>query len=328
MKMNCIQVLTFVAGILLLSCESGQKYQENAAVESGSSAPEKGLGRDLEKENAIGSSLTSGSRPSPQDRFVRFAEIRFRAKDVGKTTAEIEKAAVFLGGYVESSELTNEKERVEETSLSPDSTLETTYFTVRSDIWLRIPVQHLDSSLALICQKSEVLELKKVTAENIGIDYLAQQLEENRSVEQVRRIESGAKGNKGNLKAENNRYQLLSQRDQAWIEQMHMEEKINLCKVHITMYQRTSRRTEVLANSKNVEAFKPGFFSQLGEAFSEGGNWAKELVLILAKIWVFILIAAISIFVAKRSGRRSPALSPSKPTANQAEGGVDEEKSE
>ena len=315
-KENLLLAILITTG-WITGCESEKGSTSGSA---GKSSSVQSSTQELEKGANLSSQLTSTVRPSPQDRFVRSAEVRFRVKDVVKTSEEIEKTTVQLGGYVESSELTHEKQRVEETILSPDSTLETTYFSVQSDIRLRIPVRFLDSSLALICRESEVLELKKVTSENIGIDYLARQLDEKRNAEQVNRLESGKGGGKGSLKAEKSRYDLLSQRDQAWIEQMRMEEKINLCQVHIIMYQRTALKREVLASTKNIEEFRPGFFTQLMEAFSEGASWAKELVLLLAKIWFFVLLAALAIYLTWRNSSKHPRATSLQSEENQPKG--------
>jgi hypothetical protein len=54
---------------------------------------------------------------------------------------------------------------------------------------------------------------------------------------------------------------------------------------------------ELVANEKNIDAYKPGFGHRLYEALVWGGNALLDIILFLVNIWPFILLICAGIII-------------------------------
>ena len=78
------------------------------------------------------------------------ADIKFKVKNVPKSTYAIEDATTKFGGFVTYTNLQSTISEKNETKVSQDSTLETTKYIVENNITIRVPNTRLDTVIKTI----------------------------------------------------------------------------------------------------------------------------------------------------------------------------------
>ena len=226
-------------------------------------------------------------------KFVRTAEMRFRVKNTAKSTLQIEDIALRHGGFVVSSNLNSTVELQQTTPVSADSALETTRFTIHSQMVLRVPYRHLDTTLRAIGRLSDFLDLRHVNAEDIGLQMLEQELARLR--EGIYRSDlDNSQESKLNPKAERARASRAAT-DQARIETLKLEDAIRFSTVTVDIYQLPQIRQTLVANT-DVPIPQQPFATRFNEALRAGGEVLALLFLGIVHLWGLILLLVLGYF--------------------------------
>lgn len=236
-------------------------------------------------------------------RFIRTADLRFRAKDVVSATYAIEELIAGFGGFVEHTHLSSNVDDRYTTPVSADSVLETTRFTVVNHATLRVPVEQLDTALKSLARFVDFLDHRTVKAEDVRLMLLANSMTRRRVARHTERMEEAIDEQGRRLRetagAEDRLLDRQEQADQALLSSMGLEDRIAFSTITVEIYQRQSVRHEMLANERNIERYEPGFFIKLGSALAEGWRTLLRFVLFLAGHWSIILIV-IGVFILLR----------------------------
>ena len=233
----------------------------------------------------------------PQDsahQFIRTADLKFKVKDVWKATTYIEDITAKYQGFVTYTNLTSRVDYKNEVTISADSTLETTHYTVENDIILRVPNTALDSTLREIANQVQHLDYRVIKADEVGLDILSNTLTQKRLRKHEERLANtiDRKGKKlvESTQAEDNLLDKQTRNDQAQINNLHLLNQIKFSTVKIQLYQRQVIARELVENERNIESYQPGFFTKLREATQEGWHILEALILFFAKLWGIILL--------------------------------------
>ncbi len=240
-------------------------------------------------------------------KFVRNAEMRFRVKNTADATLRIEDIALRYGGFVLNSNLNSRIELQQTTPISRDSALETTRYTIHSQLVIRVPYRMLDTTLRSIGRLSDFLDMRHINAEDIGLQMLEQEL--TRLREGIYRSDlDQAEENKYSPKADRARASRAAT-DQAKIETLKLEDAIRFSTVRVDIYQRPQIRRTMVANTQVAFPQQP-FAARMGEALRAGGEVLLVLFFGVVHLWGLILLAVLGYFSWKWLRNRGGFLSP------------------
>jgi hypothetical protein len=236
-------------------------------------------------------------------KFVVSAELKFRAKDVVKTTYAIENLTINTGGFVTYTELHSAENYRNVVKISADSSLESIFYTVENYMTLRIPKANLDSFLRGVGNEVDYFDYRIVKANDVGLDLLANNLKQKRLAtyekSQQQNINKPTNKPEETYYAQENLLDKQMQADEAAIQKLKTEDEVKYSFVALTIYQREAVKRTMAANTENIHAYEPGFISRIGNGLAKGWQLFENLIVALANIWTLIMLA-ILVFIAYR----------------------------
>lgn len=236
-------------------------------------------------------------------KFVRTAETRFKVKSVHEATIQIEDATAKYKGFVTYGNLRTSVSQVQTTAISIDSLLETKFYEVENEIVVRVPNPKLDSLIRDLNKLVDFMEYRIIKAEDVSLNLMEKELSKKRLDAYDKRISKAIdeKANKldETTNAENNLLDKQTQADQNTIENLKLEDQVNYSTLKIFIYQREKTHRELIANYKNISAYRPNVFARIGEAFLDSLQIFEELLLFVIRIW-FVFVIAIGGFILYR----------------------------
>jgi len=240
-------------------------------------------------------------------KFIRTGDIRFKVKSVADATYKIEDITRRFKGFVTYTTLNSRIDRQKERVISPDSILKTTYFTVENTITIRVPSKNLDTTLKQISQLVEYLDYRNISANDVRLQILSNQLEKRRLArynERLSNISDKGNSNYMNDKAyiEENLLQKQAQADQSLINDLSLEDQIEYSTITLSLYQGQELNHELIANEENIEEFKPSLGSRIGDSLMMGWYFIEDLVVGLIAAWPLFLILFVVFLVLRKNG--------------------------
>ncbi len=290
--------LGFVISITLLGCSGAHEGDmENSQMEK-------------EESNAFISSSAAVENNSDSTRkFIRTAEMKFKVKSVINSTYAIEELTQKQNGFVTYTHLSSDINYTTTTPISADSSLETTYFTVKNNITLRVPNTKLDTTLKEISKNIDFLDYRIITADDVALQILSNNLTQNRSKKNEERLTNAIDEKGKKLKeltlAEEILLSKQEQSDNAKISNLSLSDQINFSTITLSIYQRQTIKRELISNDKNIEAFEPSFGSKLVESLKFGWNILETFIVFLVKLWGLFLFFIVAFFIFKKYMHKS-----------------------
>ncbi|WP_409415981.1 DUF4349 domain-containing protein [Flavobacterium sp. PS2] len=283
---------TVVIIALLFSCKKADTSLEDSAAESADSTAD-----------TISSSAAVEKKDSDR-KFIRTADIKFKVKNVAKSTYAIENATTKFGGFVTYTNLQSTVQDEIQTKISQDSTLQTTKYSVVNDITIRVPNTQLDTVIKIIAKQIDFLDYRVIKADDVSLKLLSNQLAQNRSAENSKRIENAinTKGKKINdvMEAENTLAAQKEQNDSSKIEKLSLKDQINFSTITLQLYQNQSLKQEVVASIKDNNSYKPNIGIEIIDALKSGWYLLQGIIVFFINIWPFILIGTGGFFVYRK----------------------------
>ncbi len=226
--------------------------------------------------------------------FIRNADVRFRVKNVRTSTFIIEKIAAKYGGYVARTGLESNVSHTKRTKISNDSSLVTTYYTVSNNMTLRVPAENLDSTLRTMGPLVEFLDHRRIYVEDVTLRILRERLAARRLASSSKRLENAVDKEPAKLRAraavEEALYRKKTMADESYLKKLEIMDQIKLSTVTLSVYQNKTWTQEMVANENSVDAYRPGFMHDVGQAFKSGWNGFKSVVIGLLHFWPFFLL--------------------------------------
>ncbi|WP_264551873.1 DUF4349 domain-containing protein [Flavobacterium sp. N2038] len=256
---------------------------------------------------AISSSAAVEKKDSKQ-KFIRTADIKFKVKNVVKSTYAIENATQKFGGFVTYTNLQSNIHDQIKTKISQDSTLETTKYSVVNDITIRVPNTQLDTVIKTIAKQIDFLDFRVIKAEDVSLKVLANQLSQKRSAVTEKRVAQAidSKGKKINdiVEAENTLENKKEENDNRTIENLSMQDQINFSTITLQLYQNETIKQEVMPSEKDSAAYKPNLGIQTIDALKSGWYILQAILVFIINLWPFILISIGGFFLYKKYGKK------------------------
>jgi len=287
---------TMVIIALLFSCKKADVSGEQTADY-----------QNTADSTAVSSSAAVEKKDSKQ-KFIRTADIKFKVKNVVKSTYAIENAVQKFGGFVTYTNLQSTIHDQIKTKISQDSTLETTKFTVENNITIRVPNTQLDTVIKSIAKQIDFMDFRVIKADDVSLKLLSNQLSQKRSATTEKRVEKAIdeKGKKINdiMEAENTLANQKEANDNRTIDNLSLQDQINFSTVTLQLYQNETIRQEIMAGEKNSNAYKPNLGIQILDSLKNGWYILESVFVFLINLWPFILIGFAGFFLYKKYSKK------------------------
>lgn len=256
---------------------------------------------------AVESTISSNAAVENKDsnrKFVRTADIKFKVKNVAKSTYAIENIVAKNGGFVTFTDLKSNINEKSETKISQDSTLETTKYTVDNTITMRVPNTQLDTVLKSMAKEVAFLDSRLIKADDVALQLLSNKMSQKRLASHQKRLEKGidTKGKKLNdiSNAEDNVLNKETQSDESVLQNLSLEDQVNFSTVTLYLYQRESIQQEIIANEKSINAYRPHIGMQIWDSLKTGWFMFEAIIAFVTQLWALILIAVLGVFAYKK----------------------------
>lgn len=252
---------------------------------------------------AVSSSAAVEKKDSKQ-KFIRTADLKFKVRNVAKSTYAIENAVQKFGGFVTYTNLQSTIQEQIKTKISQDSTLETTKYTVENNVTIRVPNTQLDTVIKTIARQIDFLDFRVIKADDVSLKLLSNQLSQKRSAVTEKRVEKAidTKGKKINdiMEAENTLASQKEAKDTAVIDHLAMQDQINFSTITLQLYQNETIKQEIIAGEKDSSAYKPNLGIQIIDSLKSGWSILEAIFVFLLNLWPFILMTVAGWFLYKK----------------------------
>ncbi len=293
MNKNTKIVLTLLALGLVLSCkESASKenatYMEEATTDS----------------TSVVSSSAAVENKNSNRKFVRTADVKFKVKNVAKSTYAIEDATTKFGGFVTYTNLQSNIHSEDRTKVSQDSTLVTTKYKVDNNITIRVPNTKMDTVIKTITKQIHFLDYRIIKADDVSLQMLSNELAQKRSNSSEKRLANAidSKGKKLNqvVKAEETLDAKKEQNDVSKLQNLSLQDQVDFSTLTLNIYQEESIKQEMVANEKSINAYRPNIGLQIWDSIKTGWFMLENIVSFIVVLWPFALIGFLGFFGYKK----------------------------
>ena len=283
MNKNTKIVLTLLALGLIVACkesvaEETPDYSENVATDS----------------TSVVSSSAAVENKNSNRKFVRTADVKFKVKNVAKSTYAIEDATTKFGGFVTYTHLQSNIHSEDRTKVSQDSTLVTTKYKVDNNITIRVPNTKMDTVIKTIAKQIHFLDYRIIKADDVSLQMLSNELAQKRSNSSEKRLENAidSKGKKLNqvVKAEETLDAKKEQNDASKLQNLSLQDQVNFSTLTLNIYQDESIKQEMVANEKSINAYRPNIGLQIWDSVKTGWFMLEKIVSFIVVLWPFALI--------------------------------------
>jgi hypothetical protein len=286
-------------GLALLLVAAAYSCKEAVNTDESSAAMEEAV----ESKDVLSSSAAVEPKNSNR-KFIRTADIKFKVKNVAKSTYAIEDATTKFGGFVTYTNLQSTISEKEETKVSQDSTLITTKYAVTNDITIRIPNSRLDTVIKTIAKPIDFLDFRVIKADDVSLKMLANQMAQNRSNNSEKRIEKAIddKGKKLNniIDAEDHLDAKKEQNDNSKLENLSLKDQVNFSTLTLAVYQNDAVKQEMIANEKSINAYRPNIGLQIWDSLKTGWFMLEGIIAFVVQLWGLALIGFLAWFGYKK----------------------------
>lgn len=241
--------------------------------------------------------ISSSAAVQPKNsnrKFVRTANIKFKVKNVAKSTYAIENVTNKFGGFVTYTNLESHINNKEETRVSQDSILETTKFTVDNNITIRVPNTKLDTVIKSIAKEIDFLDSRLIKADDVTLQMLSNKLAQKRSESTENRIANSidSKGKKLNqvMAAEETLDTKKEANDNKTIENLSLNDQVNFSTLTINLYQRESIKHELYPSEKSINNYRPNLGLQIWDSLKTGWFMLESIIAFIIQLWAIFLI--------------------------------------
>ena len=283
MNKNTKIVLTLLALGIVLSCkESASKenatYMEEVTTDS----------------TSVISSSSAVVDKNSNRKFVRTADVKFKVKNVAKSTYAIEDATTKFGGFVTYTNLQSNIHNEDRTKVSQDSTLVTTKYKVDNNITIRVPNTKMDTVIKTIAKQIHFLDYRIIKADDVSLQMLSNELAQKRSNSSEKRLANAidSKGKKLNqvVKAEETLDAKKEQNDASKLQNLSLQDQVNFSTLTLNIYQDESIKQEMVANEKSINAYRPNIGLQIWDSVKTGWFMLEHIIAFVVVLWPFVLI--------------------------------------
>ncbi|MCJ0741289.1 DUF4349 domain-containing protein [Pedobacter montanisoli] len=222
-------------------------------------------------------------------KIIKTADMNFRVKDVQQTKELLSTKIKAEGGAIAEVSINSSIQSTDKFKLSADSLKEITAYRKEAYLVAKIPAEKLDDFTNEVAKMALFVNSQSLKIDDQSISYLANQMKVQNREEAVKQI------NKVALPKSNNVESSLYIKDDLVdkkIGNMDINNRVKYSTITLNFYQDNTIQATVIAND-NLYDFKPGFFTRLWLNIVDGWIIFKEFILLLTKLWMLFVVAAL-----------------------------------
>lgn len=260
--------------------------------------------------DASGSTFSSSAAKEPNDpnkKFVRTADLKFRVKEVVKSTQQIEDITSKFGGYVAYTNLESQQVGSSIEPYGEDSLIEVSKYQLKNEMVLRVPNTRLDSLLRAIGTLVDHFDYRKIEAGDVTLQYEMNERSAKVDRRTGGRIEDAIDGKGRRLyditDAEDLVRTSATSADAADIENLRLLNDVKYSKVTLSIYEKPNVMTSISVSDAVYQKYKPSFGARLVAALAHSWNFILEIFLFFMQIW-FIPVIGLVVYLVYRKNNR------------------------
>ena len=235
---------------------------------------------------------------------MKTAGIGFKVKNVLQSSEKILALTSKYAGMVIHHRINSTANSSNDIKVSDDSIMRVSAFYTTGEIIVKVPSEKLEIYMDSVSHLGIYVNTSNMDIEDKSLDYLSSQLKLNSRKELVSQQKKGKVVIKDPSAVLNLKDDLVDEQ----IGNRKIDDAVKYSVVSLSFYQSNSIVKEIIAND-DPAAYSIPFFNRLGLAFANGWFIFKEVLILLADIWVFILAGAIGWQVV-RLYKRKKSLKP------------------
>lgn len=220
-------------------------------------------------------------------KLVKTADIRFKVKNVQQASDSILALTTRFSGMVTHHQIMSSANDTHDIRLSNDSVMRVSAFNTTADMTVKIPSEKIESFLNTVSKLSLYVNVRRMDIEDKSLDYLSSQLKLNSRNQLVNQQKQGKIIIKDPGAVLNLKDDLVDEQ----INNRKINDEVKYSIISLSFYQSNTISREVMAND-DPSTYDLPFFSRFGMAFANGWYLFKELIILLADMWIFIIIGA------------------------------------
>lgn len=263
--------LALVAGVVLLCAACKQKSYES---------------------DKLSSSADSTTATSPADtvvrKLVKTADIRFKVKNVEKTSEDILALVNKDSGMVMHHNISSAIEQTHDVAFSNDSLMRVSSFNTNAEMTVKLPVEKVDSFLNTVTRMGIYVTERKMDIEDRSLDYLEAQLKVRNRTELVAKQRAGEVIIKDPTAVINLKDDLVD----GQINNKRIDDAVKYSTISLNFYQSNTIYKEIVAND-DPSAYGISFFKRMLNALDNGWQLLTDLIVAITNLWAFIVAGVI-----------------------------------
>ncbi|WP_352310383.1 DUF4349 domain-containing protein [Psychrobacter sp. W2-37-MNA-CIBAN-0211] len=223
----------------------------------------------------------------------------FKVEDVVESSSAIESLTYQQKGYVASSHISN-RERDNRGFVQGDNNIVLTTYYRQAEMTVRIPRQNVNKFLKQVQQQVAFLNEQEFSAQDVTLDIYREQLASKlnsdmaKDLSQERLDSKNDKDQTSNVDTITATYAARQQQEYAQLEQMNIADRVKYSTINLTFtqpdisYKETTQNIDLL-----IEAERPSFSTQVGQAFKEGWEMLREVAITLIRLWWLAVLVGV-----------------------------------
>jgi hypothetical protein len=236
--------------------------------------------------------------------FIREANLKCKVKDVLQSTKDVERIVAQAGGFTTLSELNSNKDYSSRIQTLKDSVLEMTYYTLTSNITLRVPNKKLDSVLLAVTDMALFIDSRTVKADDVKLKIFAHELNHERNQEFANRVTKKVDSHNSKLNhvisAEDKVLEKESIADASLLQSFDLADQVNYSTVTLSLYQSQQVMSTLAALPATIEPYSPSFANRVAQAFINGFGIIKGFLIFIVNFWGLFLILFLFFIITRK----------------------------
>ncbi|CAM3965986.1 DUF4349 domain-containing protein [Flavobacterium branchiophilum] len=234
-------------------------------------------------------------------KIIRTADIKFKTKNVAKSTYAIENAVSKFGGFVTFTDLNSQIIEKSEVKIAQDSILEITKYTVLNDMTIRVPNTKLDTVIKIIAKEIDFLDSRQIKADDVSLQILANQLAQVRKNAHATRLENAidTKGKKVTeiSNAEEDLETKKQENDEKKLDNLSLKDKVDFSTLSLQLYQNESIKKDIKPSEK---MFRQGFGLKIVDGLQFGWYLIEDMITFIIQFWSLIVLSLLGFILYKK----------------------------
>lgn len=309
MKTIHVALACLIMGVY--SCSNAPAYfEEKEKAEQ--AAADKVMPDSTTTNGFISSTAAQVTKKDSVRKFIRTAEMKFKAENVQHATYIIEDIVNLHDGFVTLSNLHTNVSYTNKTQVSADSSLETTYYVTENNMSLRVPNTELDTVLKAIATQIKFLDYRVIKAEDVSLQLMANKWGQKRAERHHERLEKAIDTKAKKLRETTEAEESLANKEEAAdynkLESLSLTDQVNYSTINLQVYQSETIKNELIPNEKNIRSYEPGLLSKIKDSLVFGWDCLEGFILFIIKIWPLFLIGLVLFLILKKYYSKKPTV--------------------